>query len=221
MEPITTALAGISLFKAAVDGIKSAIGTANDVSEIAGFIDNLFEGEKQVQHKRSAKSGVGVADQFGVKSVASEVIDARLAKEQMQEVASLVDMRFGHGTWRSIVDERARRIQAAKEAAAEAKRKKIQEAREFEESLKQFFIVAGAIVAAAMFFITMVVMIARADVDRYVPCRLAKYKKVDKEWHCYYEGANKTRTSMIIGEFCPRVYMCLYDPNSDEKIVEW
>ena len=134
MEPITTALAGISLFKAAVDGIKSAIGTANDVSEIAGFIDNLFEGEKQVQHKRSAKSGVGVADQFGVKSVASEVIDARLAKEQMQEVASLVDMRFGHGTWRSIVEERARRIQAAKEAAAEAKRQKIQEAREFEES---------------------------------------------------------------------------------------
>jgi len=221
MEPISAALAGISLFKAAVDGIKGAIGTANDVSDIAHYIDNLFEGEKQVQHKRSAKSGVGVADQFGVKSVASEVIDARLAKEQMQEVASLVDMRFGHGTWRSIVDERARRIQAAKEAAAEAKRKKIQEAREFEESLKQFFIVAGAIVAAAMFFITMVVMIARADVDRYVPCRLAKYKKVDKEWHCYYEGANKTRTSMIIGEFCPRVYMCLYDPNSDEKIVEW
>ena len=127
MEPITTALAGISLFKAAVDGIKSAIGTANDVSDIAHYIDNLFEGEKQVQHKRSAKSGVGVADQFGVKSVASEVIDARLAKEQMQEIASLVDMRFGHGTWRSIVEERARRIQAAKEAAAEAKRKKIQE----------------------------------------------------------------------------------------------
>jgi len=221
MEPITTALAGISLFKAAVDGIKSAIGTANDVSDIAHYIDNLFEGEKQVQHKRSAKSGVGVADQFGVKSVASEVIDARLAKEQMQEVASLVDMRFGHGTWRSIVEERARRIQAAKEAAAEARRKKIQEAREFEENLKQFFLIAGAVVAAAMFFVVMIVMMARADDDNYVPCRLAKYKKVDKEWHCYYEGANKTRTSMVIGEFCPRVYMCLYDPNSSNKIVEW
>ena len=221
MEPISAALAGISLFKAAVDGIKGAIGTANDVSDIAHYIDNLFEGEKQVQHKRMAKSGVGVADQFGVKSVASEIIDARLAKEQMQEVASLVDMRFGHGTWRSIVEERARRIQAAKEAAAEARRKKIQEAREFEESLKQFFMIAGAVAAAAIFFVVMIVMMARADVDRYVPCRLAKYEKVDKEWHCYYEGANKTRTSMIIGEFCPRVYMCLYDPNSSNKIVEW
>ena len=221
MEPISAALAGISLFKAAVDGIKGAIGTANDVSDIAHYIDNLFEGEKQVQHKRSAKSGVGVADQFGVKSVASEIIDARLAKEQMQEVASLVDMRFGHGTWRSIVDERARRIQAAKEEAAAAKRKMIQEAREFEESLKQFFMIAGAILVASALLITMIVMIARADVDRYVPCRLAKYKKADKEWHCYYEGANKTRTSMIIEEFCPRVYMCLYDPNSSNKIVEW
>ena len=221
MEPISAALAGISLFKAAVDGIKGAIGTANDVSDIAHYIDNLFEGEKQVQHKRMAKSGVGVADQFGVKSVASEIIDARLAKEQMQEVASLVDMRFGHGTWRSIVEERARRIQAAKEAAAEARRKKIQEAREFEENLKQFFLIAGAVVTAAVFFIVMIAMMARADGDNYVPCRLAKYKKVDKEWHCYYEGANKTRTSMVIGEFCPRVYMCLYDPNSSNKIVEW
>ena len=221
MEPISTALAGISLFKAAVDGIKGAIGTANDVSEIAGFIDNLFEGEKQVQHKRSAKSGVGVADQFGVKSVASEVIDARLAKEQMQEVASLVDMRFGHGTWRSIVEERARRIQAAKEAAAEARRKKIQEAREFEENLKQFFLISGAVVAAAMFFVVMIVMMARADDMQFVTCRLAKYKKVNEEWHCYYEGANKTRTSMVISEFCPTSYMCEYDPNSSNKIVEW
>ena len=125
MEPISTALAGFALFKSAVDGIKSAIGTANDVSDIAGYIDNLFEGESQVQKKRNKKSGVGVGDQFGVANVAREVIDARLATEQMQEVASLVDMRFGHGTWRSIVDERAKRIQAAKEAAAEARRKKI------------------------------------------------------------------------------------------------
>ena len=218
---IAETLAGIALFKSAVDGIKSAIGTANDVSEIAGFIDNLFEGEKQVQHKRSAKSGVGVADQFGVKSVASEVIDARLAKEQMQEVASLVDMRFGHGTWRSIVDERARRIQAAKEEAAAARRKKIQEAREFEENLKQFFLIAGAVVAAAMFFVVMIVMMARADDVQFVTCRLAKYKKVNEEWHCYYEGANKTRTSMVISEFCPTSYMCEYDPNSSNKIVEW
>lgn len=113
---IAETLAGIALFKSAVSGIKSAIGTANDIGDIAGFIDNLFEGEKQVQKERSKKSGVSIGDQFGVKSVATEVINAKLAKEQMQEIATMVDMRFGHGTWRGIVDERAKRIQEAKEA---------------------------------------------------------------------------------------------------------
>ena len=145
MEPITTALAGFALFKSAVDGIKGAIGTANDVSEIAGFIDNLFEGEKQVQQKRNKKSGVGVGDQFGIKSVAQEIIDAKLAKEHMQEIASMVDLRFGHGTWASIVAERAKRIQAAKEAAAEAKRKKLQEQKKFEDTLNQI-VMAGAVI---------------------------------------------------------------------------
>jgi hypothetical protein len=220
MEPISTALAGFALFKSAVDGIKSAIGTANDVSDIAGYIDNLFEGESQVQKKRNKKSGVGVGDQFGVANVAREVIDARLAKEQMQEVASLVDMRFGHGTWRSIVDERAKRIQAAKEAAAEARRKKIQEAREFEENLKQFFMIGGVILIVVALFVVMIAVIARAE-TKFVECRLEKYKKVNGEWHCVYLGANKTRTSMIVSEFCPRSYMCEYDPNSSDKLVEW
>jgi len=220
MEPISTALAGIALFKSAVDGIKSAIGTANDISDIAGYIDNLFEGESQVQKKRNKKSGVGVGDQFGVANVAREVIDARLAKEQMQEVASLVDMRFGHGTWRSIVDERARRIQAAKEEAAAARRKKIQEAREFEESLKQFFMISGVVVVVIVLFVVMIAVIARAE-TKFVECRLEKYKKVNGEWHCIYLGANKTRTSMIVSEFCPRSYMCEYDPNSSDKLLEW
>ena len=152
MEPISTALAGFALFKSAVDGIKSAIGTANDVSDIAGYIDNLFEGEKQVQHKRSKKSGVGVGDQFGVTNVAREVIDAKLAQEQMREIAQMIDLRFGPGTWKSITEERARRIQAAREVAAAEKRKKIQEAREFEENLKQFFMISGVIVVVIVLF---------------------------------------------------------------------
>ena len=149
MEPITTALAGFALFKSAVDGIKGAIGTANDVSEIAGFIDNLFEGEKQVQQKRNKKSGVGMGDQFGIKTVAQEIIDAKLAKEQMQEIASMVDFRFGHGTWQSIVNERAKRIQEAKEAAAEARRKKLQEQKKFEDTMQQV-VMAGAVILITM-----------------------------------------------------------------------
>mgnify|MGYP003123268322 CR=1 FL=1 len=162
MEPISTALAGIALFKSAVDGIKGAIGTANDVGEIAGFIDNLFEGEKQVQKKRNKKSGVGVGDQFGIKSVAQEIIDAKIAKEQMQEIASMVDMRFGHGTWAGIVAERARRIQEAKEAAAAAKREQRRKQKELEENIKMGLMIVGVLTATIGLFIFLMVSVAKA-----------------------------------------------------------
>tara|TARA_R110000803_G_scaffold58935_5_gene117246 strand:+ start:13485 stop:13976 length:492 start_codon:yes stop_codon:yes gene_type:complete len=160
---IAETLAGISLFKAAVDGIKSAIGTANDVSDIASYIDGLFEGEKQVQQLRSKKSGVGgVGDQFGVKSVATEVINARIAKEQMQEIATMVDMRFGHGTWRSITEERAKRIREAKEAAAEARRQKIQKAQELEETIKMCLGVFALVVTILGLVVFLMVSVAKA-----------------------------------------------------------
>ena len=155
MEPITTALAGFALFKSAVDGIKSAIGTANDVSDIAGYLDNLFEGEKQVQQERNKKSGMGVGDQFGVKTVAAEIINAKLAQEEMREIATMVDLRFGHGTWKSIVDERARRIQAAKEAEAAARRAQRQKQKEFENTIEQILMVGGVILMALVLFVLM------------------------------------------------------------------
>lgn len=141
---IAETMAGIALVKGAVDGIKSIINTANDVSDIAGYVDKLFEGEKQVQQKRNSKSGV---DNFGgIGGVASEVIDARLAKEKMQEVATLIDMRFGHGTWKSIVDERARRLQEEKAKAMEARRIQIQKAKEIEELFQNILLVIAIVV---------------------------------------------------------------------------
>jgi len=104
-------LAGIALVKSAVDGIKSAIGTAKDVGEIADFLDQLFVGEQQIQKKKSKKAN----DPFSAGSVARETIDAKLAAEHRQEIATLIDFRFGHGTWQSIINERAKRIQEQKE----------------------------------------------------------------------------------------------------------
>ena len=105
-------LAGIALVKSAVDGIKSVIGTARDISEIADDIDKLFTGGQQIQPKKIKKQN----DPFSVGSVARETIDAKLAKEQMYEVSQLVDLRFGHATWLGIINERAKRIQEQKQA---------------------------------------------------------------------------------------------------------
>ena len=150
---IAETLAGIALVKSAVDGIKSAIGTAKDVGEIAGHIDNLLTGEKQVQEQRARKSGVSLGDQFGIKSVAQEIIDARLAQEQVQAMRTMIDLRFGPGTWQSIVDERARRIQQAKEAEKAARIQARREQEELMESLKQSALVSLVVaIAIGLFF---------------------------------------------------------------------
>ena len=134
---IAEVLTGIALVQKSVEFIKSNINTVQDIGQIAGQIDDLFRGEKEAQQARNKKAGGGLGDQFGVDTVAKEMIDARIAAEKLQEVATLVDMRFGHGTWKDIVAERAKRIQEAKEAAAAERRKKLQEAKEFEEMMKQ------------------------------------------------------------------------------------
>tara|TARA_A100001391_G_scaffold189136_1_gene160337 strand:+ start:180 stop:659 length:480 start_codon:yes stop_codon:yes gene_type:complete len=158
---IAETLAGIALVKSAVDGIKSAIGTAKDVGEIAGHIDNLLTGEKQVQQQRARKSGVGLGDQFGIKSVAQEVIDARLAQEQVQQMRTMIDMRFGPGTWQSIVDERARRIQQAKEAERAARIKARREQEEFMESLKQSALISLVLAIAGGLFFALLVFLPK------------------------------------------------------------
>lgn len=150
---IAETLAGISLLKASVDFIKSNIDTAKDISEIAGAVDGLFRGHDEVQAERSKKSGVTIGDQFGIKNVAQEMIDAKLAQEKMQEMKNMINMRFGPNTWQTIVDERAKRIQEHKEEMARIKREKLREQAEFIEQMKMMAIVLMAICVGAGAFI--------------------------------------------------------------------
>jgi len=162
MEPISTALAGISLVKASVDFIKTHINTAKDIGEIAGQIDSLFTGHKQVQQASNRKSGVGIADQFGVQSVAQEMIDAKLAAEHLAEVRRLVDQRFGSGTWQSILDERAKRIREAKEAAAKARQAEQAAHQEMVDNVKIGLAIFALTAIVVGLFITVMVTTAGA-----------------------------------------------------------
>jgi len=162
MEPISTALAGIALVKQSVDFIKTHINTVQDIGQIASQIDDLFTGEKQVQQARNKKAGGGLGDQFGVDTVAKEMIDAKLAAEKLQEVATMVDMRFGHGTWKSILAERAKRLQEQREAEAKARREMIRKAKEFEDTMKTVGLVTAILAIAIGLFITVMVSVAKA-----------------------------------------------------------
>ena len=153
---IAETLAGIALVKSAVDAIKSGIGTAQDISQIAEHIDNLFLGEQQAQKARNRKSGV---NQFDVSSVARETIDAKLAAEKLYEVSVMVDQRFGHGTWAGIVNERARRLQEAKAVEKRAQIERNLKNHEMMETTKTIGISLMAIIFVAV-CITATIMFA-------------------------------------------------------------
>lgn len=146
MEPISTTLAGIALVQKSVEFVKSNINTMNDIKDIMGVIDNAFEGEKQIQKERFGnKSIIGQT-----KDAASSVIDAKLAREQMEELQILVDNRFGYGTWREIVNERAKRLQEEKEAEKEKKRQAAIRRKEMLDTISFFVYVVAGILATIL-----------------------------------------------------------------------
>ena len=157
---IAETLAGIALVKQSVDFIKSNINTAKDIGEIADAVDGLFRGQDEVEKARNKKAGVSVGDQLGIKTVAQEVIDAKLAAESLAEMRSMIDMRFGPGTFKSILDLRAKKIREQKEAEAEARRIKRQKQKEIEDTIKNgliVFAVLGCAVGLFVFLFTVVI----------------------------------------------------------------
>jgi len=151
---IAETLAGIALVKSSVEFIKGHIDTAKDIGEIAGAIDGLFRGHDEAQQARNKKSSAtGLGAQFGVDTVAKEIIDAKLAAEQLAETARLVDFRFGHGTWASILAERQKRIQEQREIEAAARKeaiKKHNEMMEMWQGLAISFVVLLVLITGAV-----------------------------------------------------------------------
>ena len=145
--PVAEILAGIALVKSSVDFIKSNIDTCKDIGEIGGAIDGLLRGKDEV-NKKQGQRGLGVKEQFDTSHIARETIDAKLAAEQLQEVANMVNLRFGPNTWKEILEERARRIAAAKEAEKQARIDKRKADAETWEDIKTVLIVMGVVVAA-------------------------------------------------------------------------
>jgi hypothetical protein len=166
---VAEVLTGIALVQQSVKFIKENISTAQDIGQIAGQIDDLFRGEKEAQKARSKKSGKSsFSDQFGVETVAQEIIDAKLASEKLYEVSQLVDLRFGHGTWAGIVAERAKRIQQAKEAAAAERKAQAKKQKEIEETIKTTLLIAGIILVTIALFAFLFVSISQSNAEEIV-----------------------------------------------------
>jgi len=130
VEPVTTVLTGIALVTKSVEFIKSNIQTAQDIGQFVGAIDDAFKGEKDCIKSREGK------DQFATENVAQEIIDAKLAREHLNEMKNLINLRFGPGTWQEILTERKRRIDSRKQAIKEERAKRQKQAQEIQDILK-------------------------------------------------------------------------------------
>ena len=142
VEPVSAVLTGIALVKKSVDFIKSNISTAQDIGDIIGHVDKALNGQQEVIKARD-KANV---DHFAVENVAKEVIDAKLAQEHLYEMKQLINLRFGHGTWEFILEERKKRIDAKKKAIKIAKAKARQKQEEMVEMIRNIFLVVGGFI---------------------------------------------------------------------------
>ena len=145
VEPISTALAGLALVKKSVEFIKSNISTAKDIGDIINHVDAAMNGEQQIIKERDRKGD----DPFAVENVAKSVLDARIARENLQEIKLLIEMRFP-GAWGQILAERKRRIEAKKQAIKEAKAKRIKKMQEIEDYVKYGFIALATVLFIAV-----------------------------------------------------------------------
>ncbi len=220
-------LTGIALVQKSVEFIKSNISTAKDIKDIAKQIDGFFEGEEHMNKKQG--KGIGLKEQFGIESTASDFIDRKLLEEQRYELKLLIDNRFGHGTWNQILSERAEKIKQVKEAQRQAKLKAQKQREEVFEAIKW---VAFTLLGIGVFILVLVMGLkafaegkiynapkdytyrqkvwqGKIEPKKYTTCRLRKRltSKYTKKKACIYEGNNRTYT-MMIEVFCPRKYKC-------------
>jgi len=240
MEFVTATLTGIALVKQSVNFIKENINTVNDIKGIAQQIDGFFEGEAQMNKKQG--KGLGLKEQFGIESTASDFIDRKLLEEQRQELKNIINLRFGPTAWDQIIKERADRINEVKEQQRLAKVEARQKQKELIDAIQTMGIVFCIIAVIALTIGLYIKAYAselayeykprdytrnqkihqgKIDVPKFTTCRLKKRitSKYTQKKACIYEGGNKTFT-MMIETWCPKKYKCVYDPNGTEPDID-
>ena len=137
---IAESLAAFALVKGAVDAVKSAVDTAQDVQGISSGLDALFhhrdaaarelkKREKPTKPKSklhkffSKKTGEDEEDELSVGAVAAMVLEQKQVDRQIENLGIRIDNKFGENTWTEILETRDKLLKERKE-----KRKKAREA---------------------------------------------------------------------------------------------
>ena len=159
MEPITTAVAAVAAASNAIAFIKARINDVQSVADISQQIGTLFDCQKKLNDERNKQANVG---DISFKSSIDAVLESKKLQEQMNEIRTMINLRFGPDTWQEIVDLHNKKLREQKEAQAKARREAIRKAKEFEETLKTVLIITSVIVVAVGLFVFLMISVARA-----------------------------------------------------------
>ena len=113
MEPITTAVAAVAAASNAIAFIKARINDVQSVADISQQIGTLFDCQKKLNDERNKQAGVG---DIKFQSSIDAVLEAKKLQEQMQEIKTMINLRFGPDTWQEIVDLHNKKLREQKEA---------------------------------------------------------------------------------------------------------
>tara|TARA_R100001129_G_scaffold181387_1_gene160615 strand:- start:209 stop:697 length:489 start_codon:yes stop_codon:yes gene_type:complete len=124
---IAETLFGLQLVQQSCKAIKMAIKSAEDISEVASHIDNLFKGQEQVKkkaHPIASKWGgliKGVTSDNFLQLAIQETVEEKICQEQIDKISLLLNQRFGKDTWIEIQLMRQQKEEEHKEALRKKK----------------------------------------------------------------------------------------------------
>ena len=159
MEPITTAVAAVAAASNAIAFIKARINDVQSVADISQQVSTLFDCQKKINEERNKQASVG---DISFKSSMDAVLEAKKLQEQMNDIRTMINMRFGPDTWQEIVDLHNKKLKEQKEAEAQAKREAARKAKELEETIKTTLLISGIIAVTIALFAFLMVSVARA-----------------------------------------------------------
>ena len=165
MEPVTTALAAVTAASNAIAFIKARINDAQSVADISQQIGTLFDCQKKLNEERNKQAGVG---DIKFQSSIDAVLEAKKLQEQMQEIKTMINLRFGPDTWQEIVDHHNQKLREQKEAQKRARQEARRRAKEIEETIKTTLLVAGIIAVTIALFVFLFVTVAQSSAEEIV-----------------------------------------------------
>ena len=165
MEPVTTAIAAVTAASNAIAFIKARINDAQSVADISQQIGTLFDCQKKLNEERNKKAGIS---DISLSSSIDAVLESKKLQEELNTIRTMIDLRFGPGTYMECVNHYNQKLREQKEAQKAARREAARRAKEIEETIKTTLLVTCIIAVAVALFIFLFATIAQSSAEEIV-----------------------------------------------------